>query len=87
MKRRMPKIRPKSRQNYKFIFIMAHVFQLRTKQKINSLIGKGFTFNVPSKWSSGKPADSEIKAALEQQCGKGAGDFSSFSSSKYEVLA
>lgn len=65
---------------------MTHVFQLRTKKRINNLIGPGFTFNVMSKWCS-TPADSEIKAALEQQCGKGAGDFSAYSSAKYEILS
>lgn len=66
---------------------MAHVFQLRTKIKINNRIGAGFTFNVPSVWSSGKPGDAEIKKALEDQFGKGAGDFSGWGSHKYEVLA
>lgn len=65
---------------------MAHVFQLRTKTRINHTIGAGFTFNVPSTWSSGHPGDAEIKKALES-IGKGAGDFSAWSSSKYEVLA
>lgn len=67
---------------------MAHVFQLKTKKRLNDLIGVGFTFNVPSRNNSGHPNDSEIKEALEQQCGKGAGNNSMpFSSSKYEVLA
>lgn len=65
---------------------MAHIFQLRTKTKINTHIGIGITFNVPSVWSSGHPTDGEIKKALEEQFGKGAGDFSSWQSSKYDVF-
>ena len=65
---------------------MGKVFQLRTKKKINSKIGAGFTFNVPSRWSTGHPTDSEIKEALEAVGGKDAGTGSAWDSSKYEVL-
>ena len=57
---------------------MGKIFQLRTKTKINLRIGPGFTFNVPSHWSTGHPDDSEIKKALESIGGKGAGDFSAW---------
>lgn len=81
----MPKIPSKSR--HLLIFdTMGKIFQLRTKTKINLRIGPGFTFNVPSHWSTGHPDDSEIKKALESIGGKGAGDFSAWSSSKYEIL-
>lgn len=65
---------------------MGKIFQLKTKTKINNVIGANFTFNVPSKWQSGKPGDDEIKAALESQFGKDAASFSAFASHKYEVL-
>ena len=45
---------------------MSKVWQLRTKTKINHLIGPGLIFNVVSKWSSGHPTDLEIKAALQR---------------------
>ena len=64
-----------------------HVRQLRTKKKINNKIGAGITFTVQSCWSHGAPTPSEIKAALESQFGKGAGDFSAYDSSKYDILA
>jgi hypothetical protein len=64
---------------------MGKVFQLRTKKKINNRIDKGFVFNVPSVFSS-KPTDGEIKKALEQVGGKDAGTFSSWDSSKYEIM-
>ena len=63
-----------------------YVRQLRTKKRINHRIGEGITFTVVSVWKSGKPIDSEIKKALEDQFGKGAGDFSGFDSSKYDIL-
>ncbi|MBQ9508634.1 MAG: hypothetical protein IJR53_04340 [Bacteroidales bacterium] len=66
---------------------MGKIFQLRTKQKINSKIGAGFTFNVPSVWSTGHPSDPEIKKALEDQFGKDAGNFSAWGSQKYEILS
>lgn len=66
---------------------MGKIFQLRTRQKINSKIDKGFIFNVPSVWSSGHPGDAEIKKALEEIGGKDAGAFSSWSSSKYDVIS
>ena len=66
---------------------MSKVWQLRTKTKINHLIGPGLIFNVVSKWSSGHPTDLEIKAALIEQFGKDAGNFSAWSSSKYEILS
>lgn len=66
---------------------MARVWQLRTKTKINSVIGAGFTFNVSSTTSTGHPYDSEIKAALESIGGKSAGISSAWSTSKYEILA
>jgi len=65
---------------------MGKIFQLRTKKRINNRIDKGFVFNVPSCYSSGKPTDGEIKKALEEVGGKNAGDFSAWDSSKYEVL-
>lgn len=66
---------------------MGKVFQLRTKVKINNKIGPGFTFNVPSHWSSGHPSDPEIKEALESIGGKDAGAFSAWASHKYDILA
>ena len=66
---------------------MAKVWQLRTKVKINSIIGPGFTFNVMSGRSSGHPSDAEIKAALEAIAGKSASSCCSYSSSKYEILS
>lgn len=66
---------------------MSKVWQLRTKIKINNIVGAGFTFNVMSKWSSGHPTDAEIKEALEKEVGKNAGNFSAWSSSKYEILS
>lgn len=66
---------------------MGKIFQLRTKKKINSKIGEGFVFNVPSRWSTGHPDSSEIKAALEAIGGKDATSFCAWDSSKYEVLA
>lgn len=66
---------------------MGKVWQLKTKIKINNRIGAGFVFNVPSKWSSGKPDNSEIKTALESIGGKDAGAFSDWGSQKYEILA
>lgn len=66
---------------------MGKIFQLRTKIKINSKIGAGFVFNVPSVWSSGHPTDSEIKAALEQIGGKDAGIGTAWASQKYEVIS
>ena len=65
---------------------MGKIFQLRTKTKINNKIGAGFTFNVPSRWSSGHPDNEEIKEALESIGGKGAGDFSAWASQKYEIV-
>lgn len=65
---------------------MGKVFQLRTKKKINNKIDAGFIFNVPSIWSSGHPNDSEIKAALEA-IQKGAGDFSAWDKSKYDIIS
>ena len=64
-----------------------YIRQLRTKVKINSKIGAGLIFNVPSNYSSSNPSDSEIKTALEDQFGKDAGVFSSWSSSKYDILS
>ena len=64
-----------------------YVRQLRTKKKLNNRIGPGVTFTVQSVYSSGKPIDSEIREALESQFGKGAGDFSSFTNDKYDILA
>lgn len=66
---------------------MPHVFQLRTKVKINNVIGPGFVFNVPSKWSSGHPTDQEIYKALESIAGKNVSSFAAWASHKYEVLA
>ena len=66
---------------------MGKVFQLRTKIKINSKIGSGFIFNVPSRTYSGHPYDDEIKAALESIGGKDAGSFSAWASQKYEILS
>ena len=66
---------------------MGKIFQLRTKIKINSRIGPGFTFSVPSRWSSGHPSDTEIKEALESIGGKDAGAFSAWASQKYEIIA
>ena len=66
---------------------MGKVFQLRTKIKINSKIGPGFVFSVPSVWSAGHPDNSEIKAALEAIGGKDAGSFSAWSSHKYDIIA
>mgnify|MGYP003294513835 CR=1 FL=1 len=64
-----------------------HIRQLRTKVKINNKIGAGLIFTVPSVWSTSHPSDSEIKQALESQFGKDAGVFSSWSSSKYDILS
>lgn len=64
-----------------------YIRQLSTKVKINSKIGAGLIFNVPSNYSSSNPSDSEIKKALEDQFGKDAGVFSSWSSSKYDILS
>jgi hypothetical protein len=65
-----------------------YIRQLRTKVKINSKIGAGLIFNVPSVYgSSNHPSDPEIKKALEDQFGKDAGVFSSWSSSKYDILS
>ena len=64
-----------------------HIRQLRTKVKINNKIGAGLIFTVPSVWSTGHPSDPEIKQALESQFGKDAGVFSSWSSSKYDILS
>ena len=66
---------------------MGKIFQLRTKKKINSKIGPGFTFNVPSIWSTGHPSSDEIKKALEDQFGKDAALFSAWDPSRYEVLS
>lgn len=64
-----------------------HVRQFRTKKKINSKVGAGVIFTVQSVWENGAPTPSEMKEALEAQFGKGAGDFASFSSDKYDTLA
>lgn len=64
---------------------MGKIFQVRSKIKINSVIGAGFTFNVPSKWP-GKPTGSEIQEALEKQFGKDAGKFAA-DLAKFEILA
>ena len=64
-----------------------YVRKLRTKKRVNQKIGEGITFNVVSVWKTGKPIDSEIKKALEDQFGKGASDFSAFDSAKYDILA
>lgn len=66
---------------------MGRIFQLKTKKKINNKIGAGFVFNVPSKWSTGHPSDTEIKEALINIGGKDAGMFCSFDSSKYEIIS
>ena len=66
---------------------MAKIWQLRTKTKINSKIGAGFIFNVPSVWSTDHPTDAEIRDALEKIGGKDATSFSSWASYKYEVLS
>lgn len=65
---------------------MGKVWQLKTKKKINNKIDKGFIFSVPSKWLTGHPDHSEIKAALEK-IGKGCGDFADWDGSKYEILS
>lgn len=64
---------------------MGKIFQVRAKVKVNNVIGQGFTFNVPSKWS-GKPTGSEIQEALEKQFGKDAGRFAT-DASKFEIIA
>jgi|GEM_PF-1889503 len=61
--------------------------QLKTKKKINNRVGAGLIFTVQSVWRTGAPTPSEIKQALESQFGSGAGDFSSYDSSKYEILS
>lgn len=66
---------------------MGKIFQLRTKKRINSKIDAGFTFNVPSVWSSGHPNDAEIRDALEKLGGHDAASFSSWSDSKYQILS
>lgn len=66
---------------------MGKIWQLKTKIKINNKIGPGFTFNVPSNYSTGHPLDTEIKAALEAVGGKDAGMCSDWGSQKYEILS
>lgn len=61
--------------------------QLKTKKKSNNRVGAGLIFTVQSVWRTGAPTPSEIKQALESQFGSGAGDFSSYDSSKYEILS
>ena len=61
--------------------------QLKTKKKINNRVGAGLIFTVQSVWRTGAPTPSEIKQALESKFGSGAGDFSSYDSSKYEILS
>ena len=66
---------------------MGKIFQLRTKVKLNNKIGPGFTFNVPSVWSSGHPDNSEIRKALEAIGGNDATSMSDWASHKYEIIA
>lgn len=67
---------------------MAHIFQLKTKKKINSKIGPGFVFNVPSVWSANShPSGTEIRTALEAIGGKDAAAFADWDSGKFEILS